>query len=69
MQRKGNEYDIDTVAWLKTYVEYAKNRKTITELFYKFINQNIDAIKTREEYFAFVKHFEAVIAYYPKGGR
>lgn len=69
MQRKGSEYDADTVAWLKTYVEYAKNRQTITELFYKFINQNIDAIKTREEYFAFVKHFEAVIAYLPKGGR
>ena len=52
-----------TFCRLVPLVEYAKNRDLVTSLFVDFINRNIDAIYTVEDFTAFVMHFEAVVAH------
>jgi CRISPR-associated protein Csm2 len=51
---------------LVPFVEYAKTRGRVTPLFVDFIKQNVAAVKNKEDYRAFVKHFEAIVAYLPK---
>lgn len=47
-------------------VNYAKERNTVTQQFKDFIDFNIMRINSREDLQAFIKHFQAVIAYLPR---
>ena len=51
------------VCRLVPLVEYAKSRNLVTDVFVDFISRNIDAVYTVEDFHAFVKHFEAVVAH------
>lgn len=51
---------------LTPFVEYAKTRNRVTPLFVDFINKNVAAVRNEEDFRAFVKHFEAIVAYLPK---
>ena len=51
---------------LKYFVYDAHKRDKVTSVFKEFIEKNVDAIKDNEDFLAFVKHFEAVMAYLPK---
>lgn len=53
---------------IKNYAEYAESRGRVTKLFVDFIEKNVNVIKNeditnrKEAFYAFVKHFEAIIA-------
>lgn len=51
---------------LKPAVVYACTRDTVTEVFKKFITENVSQIKDRDDLDAFIKHFQALIAYLPR---
>lgn len=51
---------------LDYYVSYAETRGKVSKYFVDFIKQNLNNIKTKEDFFAFATHFEAIIAYLPK---
>ena len=51
---------------LDYYVSYAESRGKVSRYFVDFIKKNLKNIKTKEDFFAFLKHFEAIIAYLPK---
>ncbi len=51
---------------LLPFVKYAESRGTVSVLFRNFIDRNITAVHDGEDLNAFMKHFEAVIAYLPK---
>lgn len=51
---------------LLAFVKYAETRGKVSALFVEFIQKNMDMIHSKEEFYAFVKHFEAVIAYIKK---
>lgn len=51
---------------LKPAVEYALNRDTVTVVFKNFIDENVSQIKDRKDLDAFIKHFQALIAYLPR---
>ena len=51
---------------LVPFVQYAQSRKRVTPLFVDFITENMNAIHNEADFRAFLKHFEAVIAYLPK---
>lgn len=48
------------------FVEYAESRGTVTECFVSFITKNVEEVKNADDLNAFVKHFEAIVAYLPK---
>lgn len=48
---------------LANFVSYAESRKLVTPLFVEFIEKNIENIHNNEDFNAFVKHFEAVVAH------
>lgn len=48
------------------HAHYAMNRGTISELFKNFIERNLKSIHNAEDLNAFIKHFEAIVAYLPK---
>ncbi|MCD7882600.1 MAG: type III-A CRISPR-associated protein Csm2 [Lachnospiraceae bacterium] len=48
------------------FVKYAGSRDTVSDLFVSFIVKNISMIKNADDMRAFVKHFEALVAYLPK---
>ena len=54
------------LARLEPFVEYAQKRKRVTQLFTDFIRENVKAVQSDEDFRAFLKHFEALIAYLPK---
>ena len=54
------------LARLEPFVEYAQKRKRVTSLFTDFIHENVKAVQSDEDFRAFLKHFEALIAYLPK---
>lgn len=54
---------------LKPAVNYALNRKTITKEFQYFIDANVSQIKNSDDLAAFIKHFQAVIAYLPRSNQ
>lgn len=51
---------------LTGFVKYAEGRGRVTPLFVDFIQKNVEAVHSKEEFGAFIKHFEAVIAYIKK---
>lgn len=48
---------------LMPFVEYAQSRKRVSPLFVEFIGKNLQAMKDQRDFYAFLKHFEALIAY------
>lgn len=52
--------------FLKPVVYNALNKETVTEVFKKFIDNNLDQIKNEDDLAAFIKHFQALIAYLPR---
>lgn len=48
---------------LSIFVDNAEKRGRVSRLFVKFIDKNIENIHTEKDFYAFVKHFEAVIAH------
>ena len=66
------KYDIKTfdevypeIKKLDYHSSYAKTRGKVTEYFVDFIKKNLQNINTKEDFFAFATHFEAIIAYLP----
>lgn len=51
---------------LSAFVNYAENRGKVSGLFVEFIQKNVSRIHSKEEFYAFLKHFEAVIAHIKK---
>lgn len=51
---------------LAAFAKNAKERRTVSENFRRFIQVNVDAVQSKEDFAAFAKHFEAVIAYLKK---
>ena len=47
-------------------VAYAKNRGLVTDLYEQFIVKNVKAIETTADFYAFMKHFEAIVAFMKK---
>ena len=68
LRRKNNNFpsveaELDR---LLPFVKYAESRGTVSPLFRNFIEKNIMIINNGEDLNAFVKHFEAVVAYLPR---
>lgn len=51
---------------MQPIVESALNKSTVTSVFKDFINENVSKIKRKEDLDAFIKHFQALIAYLPR---
>lgn len=51
---------------LKPAAHYAFSRGTITKEFQYFIDENLSQIKNTKDLDAFIKHFQALIAYLPR---
>lgn len=51
---------------LAAFAKYAESRGRVSDLFVKFIQNNVNMIHSKDEFYAFLKHFEAVIAYIKK---
>ena len=51
---------------LKPAATYAANRGTVTYFFKDFIEENVSQIKDMKDLEAFIKHFQALIAYLPR---
>ena len=51
---------------LVPHVAYARTRSVVSEMFIQFINKNAEAVHDEKDLRAFVKHFEAVIAFTKK---
>ena len=68
LQRKNNNFAVIEAELnrLIPFVNYAQSRSTVSELFKKFIEENIKAVHGTEDLNAFVKHFESIVAYLPK---
>ncbi len=67
------KYDIKTfdevypeINKLDYHSTYAESRNKVTKYFVDFIKKNLQNIHTKEDFFAFATHFEAIIAYLPK---
>ena len=54
------------LAELEPYAFYAKTRGVVSEFFLSFIKENIKAIHDEKDIRAFVRHFEAVMAFTTK---
>ena len=48
---------------ISNFVAYAKSRSLVTQVFVDFIDRNIKAIHNGNDFYAFLKHFEAVVAH------
>lgn len=51
---------------LAPFAKYAESRSKVSGLFVQFIQKNVDAVRSKDDFYAFLKHFEAVIAYIKK---
>lgn len=51
---------------LDYFTSYAETRGKVSRYFVNFIKKNLQSINTKEDFFAFSTHFEAIIAYLPK---
>lgn len=51
---------------LLVFADYAKSRNRVSQLFVDFIKCNVDAVRNEQDFYAFLKHFEAVIAHLKK---
>ena len=68
LQSKKNDFtyvEADIAQFVST-VSYAKSRGVVTKLFEEFLVKNVDKIEDEKDYYAFMKHFEAVIAFMKK---
>ena len=54
------------IAQFESTVAYAKGRGVVTDIFEKFVTNNIEKINDAKDYYAFIKHFEAVVAFMKK---
>lgn len=54
------------LAGLEPYAFYAKTRRLVTQIFVSFIEENVAAIQDEKDIRAFVRHFEAVMAFTTK---
>jgi len=52
------------VKMLKVKVNYQKGRQLVPDSFVKFISECVDKVDDKNDFDAFVKHFEAVVGYY-----
>lgn len=68
LRRKNGDFSIVEAELnrLIPYVTYANSRATVTQLFEDFIRKNVKNIQSEKDLVAFVKHFEAIVAYLPK---
>lgn len=57
---------ISQIQRLSYFVNYAKTRGKVGNLFVSFIEKNLENIKDKEDFMAFAIHFEAIMAYLPK---
>lgn len=53
-------------ARLGPFAKYSESRSRVSDIFVEFIQRNVDKVRTEEDFNAFLKHFEAVIAYLKK---
>lgn len=51
---------------LLVFADYARSRSRVSALFVDFIQQNVESVKNEQDFYAFLKHFEAVIAHLKK---
>ena len=51
---------------LAAFAKNARERRAVSENFRCFIQANVDAVRSKADFAAFAKHFEAVIAYLRK---
>lgn len=51
------------IARLQPHVSYAGKRKVVSPLFIRFIEENVAAVHDEKDMEAFVRHFEAIIAF------
>lgn len=51
---------------LEVFSKYAESRSKVSGLFVNFIQSNVRSVHSKDEFYAFMKHFEAVIAYIKK---
>ena len=68
MHMKDNDYstvEADLEA-LVPYVSYANKRKLVSTLFQTYIKKNVESVHDEKDMRAFVKHFEALIAFTKK---
>lgn len=68
MQHKKNDFsyvEADFAALLAK-VSYAKSRSTVSNIFVDFIKDNINVVQDAKDFRAFIKHFEAIIAFMKK---
>lgn len=69
--KAGNSFDevMPHILMLKAKAYYAAGRNNKLKPFKEFITKYVDRIETKEDFDAFVKFFEAVVAYfYGEGG-
>ena len=68
MKRKNGNFEMveADLKWLVPAVKYAQTRDVVSDLFVRFVEKNIAAIHNKDDLKAFVKHFEAIVAYLPK---
>lgn len=68
LQRKGNNFEAVEAELnrLIAFANYAKSRGTVSDLFVEFIQKNVSSIESSSDMTAFIKHFEAIVAYLPK---
>lgn len=51
---------------MQPIVESALNRSMVTPIFKDFIDENVSKVQNMEDLDAFIKHFQALIAYLPR---
>ena len=68
LQRNGNRFEVVEAELnrLIPFADYAKSRGTVSGLFVEFIKKNVTSIHNTSDMTAFIKHFEAIVAYLPK---
>lgn len=53
-------------ARLVPFANYAKTRGVVSQIFVDFIEENVNAVHDGEDFSAFLKHFEAIVAFIKK---
>ena len=68
LQQNSNNYDLikAEVARLIPFAQQSNTKGKAPQAFAEFMAKNFAAINNAEDYIAFTKHFEAIVAYYPE---
>ncbi len=68
MSLAGNDFSVveADIAGLLPHVSYAGKRRLVSSLFVEFTEKNIAAVRDEKDMRAFVKHFEALVAFTKK---